>query len=369
MEQRSAEIMRTSAVSIASNIVLAAFKGIVGIVTHSIAITLDAIESLTDAVTSVVTIAGTKLAQRPASRAHPFGFGRMEYITAIVIAALIIATGTTLLIESVQTILNPREADYGALSLTIVAFTCAGKVFLGLYLMRRGRHLEAETLSAAGRDTIMDAFVSAATIVAALVYLFAKVSIEAWLAAVISLLIIKDGVELLIDMVSKMLGERVDSKVPSAIEKAASSVDGVKLASGVVVQDYGPNRLNASLYLTVDGHTSVADFDGIARIVQQRVAEECGVQLTCIGAYPTNTTEPDARAARSAIGAIVWAHDHVVELRGLYVDQQRQLARFDAVADYGERDLEKLRATLVESCEAALPGWSFEVRVLPDIGD
>lgn len=369
MEQRSEQIMRASTVNIVGNLILALFKCIVGAVSHSIAIVLDGVNSLTDAIASVITIIGTKLANRPASRNHPFGFGRMEYIATLVISAIILAAGVTSLIESVRAIVFPRAAEYGPRVLTIVAVAAVVKCALGLYLRRMGKRIGADALFASGTDALMDSIVSAATFAAALIFIFTGASIEAWLAAGISLLIIKNGIVLLVDVISKMLGERVDPSLAAGIEREARSVDGVKLVNGVVVQDYGPNRLNGSLYLTVDAQTTVADFDSMAREVRERVAEECGVQLTCIGAYPANSTDADERAMRSAIGRIVWSQDYIAELRGLYVDTEQRAVRFDAVATLGEQDLDALQADIEARCLEAFPGWDIDARIVPDLGD
>lgn len=151
------------------------------------------------------------------------------------------------------------------------------------------------------------------------------------------------------------------------MEKAANEVEGVEYVSGVVLQDYGPDRLNGSLYVTVDGLMSVVQFDRVARAVQRRVAEQCGVRLTSVGVYPLGGKSPDEHQARAEIGRIVWMHDNIAELRGLFIDVEAKLARFDAVADFWRKEPEELRRELVGECESVLPGWTIEARILPDI--
>lgn len=213
----------------------------------------------------------------------------------------------------------------------------------------------------------MDSIVSASTLVAAFIHLFLGTSIEAWLGVGIAMLIIKAGVELLFTTVSKLLGERVDPGIISQVENAAGKVEGVEFVSGVVLQDFGPERLRGSLYVTADGSMSVAQFDRVARGVQRQVAEECGVKLTSVGVYPLGGKDSTEYQARAEIGRIVWMHDNVVELRGLFIDTAAKHACFDAVADFSRRETEELRQELVTECETVLPDWTIEARILPDI--
>lgn len=367
MRSRSSEIVRASTVNIAGNIVLSAFKMAIGLISNSIAITLDAVNNLTDVLSSVVAIGGAKLADRHANSKHPFGYGRMEHIASVAIAAIVIAAGITSFLEAVQAILDPPKLDYSVLMLAIVSVGCAVKIGLGLYLQRIGHRVNSDALVGSGVDAMMDSIVSATTIVAAIVYLSFGVSIEAWLGVGIALLITRAGLDLLFTTVSKLLGERVDPKVISQVEKAAGEVEGVEFVSGVVLQDFGPERLHGSLYVTVDGTMSVSQLDRVARAVQQRVAEQCGVKLISVGAYPLGGKDSDEHQARAEIGRIVWMHDDIVELRGLFVDVEKRLARFDAVAGFGCKEVSDLRGELVSECESALPGWTIEARILADI--
>ena len=369
MEQRSAQIMRASIVNIAGNLLLAVFKGVIGQLTHSIAITLDAVNNVTDGISSIITIVGTKLAERPASHEHPFGFGRMEYVATTVISALIIGAGGASLVESVRLIINPNEPSFTIPLIIILCAGCAVKLGLGLFLRHKGQSIDAGTLVASGTDALMDSCVSAGTIAAALIHLFLGVNIEAWLALAIAVLIVKSGFELLLETLSKIMGERVDAEVSSQVERCAREIDGVLFASNLVLQDHGPNRLSGSIYLTVDGHMDVAEFDRIARSVQKRVAQESDVQLDCIGVYPANAPHDGDKSVRSVLGGIVLGKENVVEIRGLYLNAEQHIARFDAITGFGGNDPEELRAELIEQCRRELPTWEFDINVFREKGD
>ena len=204
-----------------------------------------------------------------------------------------------------------------------------------------------------------------------MLYISLGLQIESWLAAGIALLIIKSGASLLLDTISKIHGERVPKEVADEVERVVSSVDGVLLTSGLLLQDHGPNRISGSVHLTVDGSMTVAEFDELAREVQRRVKEECDVLLVGVTPYPT----PDAKAAKGAqevrrkVVRIVLGHESVVEIRGLYMDSSTSAARFDAIVEYGKGDLRDVREELREACEEACPDWTFSVRAIPNATD
>ena len=151
---RSQKIIRTSIIGIVANVLLAAFKAAVGILASSVAIVMDALNNLSDALSSVITIIGTKLSERPADREHPFGFGRVEYFSAIIIAVLVLSAGITSLIESVKKIFNPTEPEYTTVTLIVIVVAIVVKLVLGQYVKRQGHQLKSDALIASGSDAL-----------------------------------------------------------------------------------------------------------------------------------------------------------------------------------------------------------------------
>ena len=179
---RSREIIRTSWIGIAANVLLAGFKAAVGLLASSVAIVMDAVNNLSDALSSVITIVGTKLSQRPADRKHPFGFGRVEYFSAIIIAVIVLSAGITSLIESVKKIFNPSEPTYTTLTLVVIVVAIAVKLILGQYVKRKGEQLKSDALIASGSDALFDAIITLATLVSAGVMLLWGFSLDGcWL--------------------------------------------------------------------------------------------------------------------------------------------------------------------------------------------
>lgn len=366
---REGQIIRTSAVNVVGNVVLAITKGVVGTVTGSVSISMDAVNSLVDALSSVVAIIGARIASRNADQNHPFGYGRIEYLASNLIAALILGAGVSALTEALRSLAHPTKPEYTVIALVIVSGAAVLKFVLGFYLKSAGKRLKSSSLVGSGTDSLMDGFVSLATLVSGILYMTLGIDIESWLAAGIALLIIKSGTSLLIEAVSKLLGERVNPRVASKVEKVARSVDGVRLANDVILTDFGPDKTGGTIHVTVDGTMTIAEFDSVARAVHDRVLTECGVMLVGVTPYPDISDDEEVRKVRADIGRIVWSHEHVVELRGLYVDPITSIVRFDAIASFDTPNRDELHAELVRDCSKLYPDWSFEVRTLPDIGD
>ena len=163
---RSSQIIRTSWIGIIANVLLAAFKAGVGLLASSVAIVMDAVNNLSDALSSVITIVGTKLSQRPADRKHPFGFGRIEYFSAIIIAVIVLTAGVTSLIESVKKIFNPTTPTYTTTTLIVIIVAIVVKLVLGQYVKKQGEKLKSDALIASGSDALFDAVITLATCLA-----------------------------------------------------------------------------------------------------------------------------------------------------------------------------------------------------------
>lgn len=367
---RKAAIVRVSLIGIVANVALAAFKAIVGILSHSIAIVLDAVNNLSDAASSIVTIIGTRLAGKRPDREHPFGHGRAEYLTTIVVATIVLWAGLTSLSESVERILHPETPSYEPIMLVIVAVAVLVKLMLGRYVKSEGVRLNADVLVASGEDALMDAVISASTLVAALIYLTLGISLEAWLGAVISLVIIKAGIEMLREAISKILGERIDSEVARSVKDAACAVDGVRGAYDLILTDYGPQRLQGSVHVEVDERLTAPEIDRLTRKIQLNVLRETGVILHTVGIYSTNADDDNEVAfIRAALEELIEQEEHVLQLHGLYVDQEKRTVSFDLVVSFDAPDRSAVVDRVASQMRERFPDYRFTVVLDSDISD
>ncbi len=218
-EEREKAIIRTSLIGIAANVFLAAFKAVVGIFSHSIAVILDAVNNLSDALSSLITIVGTKLAGRKPDKKHPLGYGRIEYLTAMIVAGIVLYAGITSLTESVKKIIHPEKPDYSAVSLIIIASAVVVKIILGRYVKGVGEKVNSGSLIASGSDAGFDAILSASVLASALIYMTTHISLEAYVGVVIAVIIIKSGIDMMKETLNDILGSRTDKELALTLKK------------------------------------------------------------------------------------------------------------------------------------------------------
>ena len=370
MQGRDAGIVRTSTIGIAANVLLAGFKAAVGLLSNSIAIVLDAVNNLSDALSSVITIVGTKLANKPADRKHPFGHGRTEYITTIVIAAIVAWAGVTSLTESIERIIHPQAASYEPVTLGVVAVAVVAKIVLGLFTRRQGARYRSDSLVASGTDALMDSIISASTLVAAAVYLLSGVSLEAWLGAGIALVIIKSGVDILREAISHILGERVSHELSTGIKRTVEAVPGVRGVYDLVLHDYGPDRLSGSVHVEVDESMTAREVDALTRAVQLAVMREHGIILHTIGIYSANASDGgDVGAIRAALLKYANDESYVMQVHGFYADMEEKQVTFDLVVSWDAPDRHAVLDGILDKLRAQFPSYTFMANLDADVSD
>ena len=334
---RDAVIVRTSIIGIVANVLLAAFKAFVGLTANSIAIVMDAVNNLSDAESSIITIVGTKLAGKEPDRKHPFGYGRIEYLSAMVISILVLNAGITSFVESVKKIIHPDTPDYRAASLIIVAVAVVVKIILGRYVKSVGEKVHSDSLVNSGEDARLDAIISASTLVAAAIYLLFHISLEAWLGAIIAAVIIKSGIEMLRETLSRILGERTDAEKARDIKATVTSYPEISGVYDLVLHNYGPDSYNGSIHIEVPDTLSADALDKLIRKVTLDVFQKHNVILTAIGVYSINTKDPEAIAARENVRKIVMSNPYILQMHGFYLDKTEKTIRFDVVVSFAKR--------------------------------
>ena len=362
--QREGLIVRTSVIGIITNILLAAFKAAVGLISHSIAVVLDAVNNLSDALSSLITIIGTKLSAKLPDKKHPLGYGRIEYLTALVVAALVLYAGVTSLVESVKKIIHPETADYSIVSLVIIAVAVVVKLLLGRYVKAQGRKANSAALEASGADASFDAILSASVLLSAIVFLLWGLSLEAWVGVVIAGFIIKSGFEMITDTLDDILGKRAEAELTGKIRRAVLEEEAIRGVYDIIVNDYGPNKNTCSLHIELPDFMTVDQVDVITRHLQNRVLDAAGVIVTGVSVYSYNTKDDEAAAIRGRVTGIVLSHDWALQLHGFYADTVNKTLRFDVVMSFDVTVSEAL-STLYSELSSAFPDYT--VHITPDI--
>ncbi len=368
-KQREKTIVRTSIIGIIANVLLALFKAVVGLFTNSIAIVMDAVNNFSDASSSLITIIGTKLAAKKPDKKHPFGHGRIEYLSSLIISAIVLNAGLTSMMESVRKIIHPTTPRYTTLSLIIVAVAVGVKIVLGHYVKSVGKRVNSDSLINSGEDATLDSVISASTLVAAAIFMIFGISLEAWLGAIISGVIIKSGFEMLRDTVSRILGERNDVELAKAIKDTVSDFPLVHGVYDLVLNNYGPENWNGSLHIEVPDTCIAADLDQLLREIQIAVYEKHRVVLTAIGVYSVNTHDEEVIRARERIQKIVLSHQYVRQIHGFYLIKEKKTIRFDAVISFDADNREMVYKNILEDVQNAFPDYRFQVALDTDFGE
>ncbi len=366
MINRGKIIVRTSVVGIFVNILLAAFKAAVGFTANSIAVLLDAVNNLSDALSSVITVAGAKLANRKADEEHPFGHGRIEYLSAMIIAAIVFYAGVTSLWESGKKIIEPEAANYSQLSLVIIAVAVVVKVVLGRYFKRQGAAAESGALEASGADAIFDAILSLSVLASALIYLAFGISLEAYVGAIIAVFIIKSGIDMMRDTLSDILGERPDPVLVRRIKGMLAAEPEIRGAYDLMINNYGPGRNYASVHIELPDTMNTDEIDQLTRRIHDKVYLETGVRLMGVSVYSYNNAhDEEAQKIRKAVYKIVMAHrDYALQVHGFYVNRAQKKMRFDVVVRFGF-SLPDIVKELKAEVKAVYP--DYDVLIDPDL--
>ena len=366
---REKTVIKTSIISIISNIILALFKASVGLLANSIAIISDAVNNLSDALSSIITIIGTKLAGKAPDKKHPYGYGRIEYMTSLIVSVIVLYAGITSLIESVKKLINPENPDYSTITLIILVAAVLVKFILGIYVKKKGKEVNSDSLLASGQDALNDGVLSISVLLSAVIYMIFKINIEAYVGTLLSVVIIKAGLELIKESVDNMLGTRVESSLSKAIKKDITKEKEVEGAYDLVLNDYGPDKYLGSVHIEVKDTLSVADIDKISRKITKKINEKYGVMLHTIGVYSVNTKDKNIIKTKKEITQIVFSHKGILQMHGFYIDEEEKQISFDIIIDFKINNKEEIYKQIYDEIKEKYKDYKIDITLDIDISD
>ena len=359
---RSSQIIRTSLIGIVANVLLAGFKAVVGLLASSVAIVMDAVNNLSDALSSVITIVGTKHSQRPADRKHPFGFGRIEYFSAIIIAVIVLCAGITSLIESVKKIFHPTEPSYTTVTLIVIVIAIVVKLVLGQYVKRQGERLNSDALIASGSDALFDAIITLSTLISAGIMLLWNISLDGILGALISIVIIKAGVEMLASPINELLGTSISAEFTNQIKKEVSAFEGVHGVFDLILHNYGPDVKIGSLHINVYDTMTAYEIHGLSRKIIQQMYDRHGIIMT-VGVYAMATGDNRRAQLQATIMQTLAAHQEIIQVHGFYFSEKDKILSVDVVPDISIHDDAALIRRLTEEIQPLVPDLQVAIVV------
>ncbi|MBQ9346943.1 MAG: cation transporter, partial [Oscillibacter sp.] len=299
----------------------------------------------------------------------PFGHGRIEYLSAMLISVLVLYAGLTSLVESAKKIISPQEPDYSAAALVILVSGVLVKLLLGRYVKSVGERVQSDSLVNSGTDALLDAVISASTVAAAVIYLLFHISLEAWLAAVISIVILRSGVEMLRETLSRILGERVDADMARGIRETVCSFPPVSGAYDLVLHNYGPEAFQGSIHIEVPDTCSANELDELIRRITAEVYRKHHVYLTAVGVYSLNTRDPQVAEMREKIKETALGQPYILQIHGFYVDEEARTVRFDMIVSFDAPDRRAACRAAVDKVQALYPAYTFQVAMDTDFAE
>lgn len=352
--EREGVITAVSALGIAVNLLIAAAKVVLGLFASSIAIVSEGVNNASDAMTSVLTLVGSRLAGKHPDAKHPFGYGRVEYLTSLVIAGLILFTGIEMLISSVRLIFEPTELNVSVPALAVVAVSAVIKFLLGVFTVSAGKRSGSGALVGVGLDCRNDSFISVVTILSAVIFIVSGVSVDAYVGALMSLLVVKAGFDVLRDTVSELLGRPGDAELAAKLYREIRSTPGILGAVDMMLHNYGPDAYSGSVNVEIDHEKTVGEVYDFLHALQLRIMREYNVTLV-FGVYAVDGDHEEVRVIRQRIAEFVRAHEHVKSFHAVYLDPASPRLYCDLIVDYELRDWSLLRGEFTDFMRESFP--------------
>ena len=341
MDEKSREriIVRTSFIGIIGNFLLVAFKAFVGLLAGSVSIIMDAVNNFTDALSSIITIIGTKLSNKRPNKKHPYGYGRIEYITSTLIAVLILIAGGMAIYESIQSIIdyfqNGTMPSFEVYSIIIIAAAIIFKVLIGLFFRHKGKVVDSEALKASGMDALFDSILSTSTLVGMLIAKFGGLYVEGYLGILIGAFILKSGFGVLKEALSSMIGDRFDKEYIKEIKDAILSVEGVNGCYDLILNSYGHNKNIGSVHIGISDKLGAKDIQAIERNITALLYYKYNTIMT-VGIYAEDFSDEATKLAHEKVLSIVKEYKQVLQLHGFYLDQEKKILNFDLVISFDD---------------------------------
>ena len=359
--ERRKKIIGVSVIGIVANLLLGVLKAVLGLLSGSIALISDALNNITDSSSSLITIVGTKLAAKAPDKQHPFGHGRTEYLTSLLIGGIVFLTGFQSLISSVKAVFNKEDINTDITTVIIIIVTIAAKILLGTFTENSGKKLNSTALIASGADAKNDAVVSVVTLISTILYIYAKISVDGIAGVIISVFILKTAYEVLSDTIKKILGERVDGEIVRGIKDIVRNTEGVINCFDLILNDYGPDFYTGSINVEIEDERSIGEMYPILHEAQTKIYNKYNVFLV-FGFYSVDVDDERYIKIKSLLQNYKDNERHIINYHGIVIDEKDKTIYCDITKDFditGETIIENINRILKEE----FPGYNIHVNI------
>lgn len=302
-----------SFVGIISNIILFLLKFIIGILLNSVAITADSFNNLSDSASSVITLIGFKMANRPPDKEHPFGHGRIEYISGLIVSFMIMYLGFQFLKSSVKKIFIPEEITFDIISILILVATVFMKLWLSAFNKYLGNKINSKPLIATAKDSINDAIVTITAIISIFITKFTEVTVDGWFGSFVAIILIYSGFSIAKDTLSPLIGESTDPTISKQIKERILKYNGVLGVHDLIIHNYGPNKSMASIHVEVPHHIDIRISHEIIDKIEHDISNELGIFLV-IHMDPVDTNDERIKKISAEINKCIKKYGDKVDV-------------------------------------------------------
>lgn len=290
----------SSVVGIIVNVFLFLIKLLAGVLSLSVAIIADSMNNLSDASSSIISLLGFRLAEKPADDDHPYGHGRYEYISALTIAVFILTIGIELLKSSFDKVINPTDTLITWLSIVILVISIFAKLFLYSFNKKLGKKIKSNTLVAAAIDSRNDSISTTAILISSLIMMFTSVNIDGYVGIIVAILILISGVKMVKETLDPLLGTKPDKELVESIYSKIISYDNILGAHDIILHDYGPGNVFASAHVEMDKDYDVLLAHDLVDNIEKEILRDMGIDIV-LHYDPVTTNDEATEKAKSIV--------------------------------------------------------------------
>lgn len=334
-DDRTAYGMLGSITGIICNIFLSAMKFIIGTVSGSVAITADAVNNLSDTASSIISLFSTRISSRPADKEHPFGHGRMEYVATLILSIAIINVGIEFFKESLDRIMHPSALTFSTVTFVLLLVSIGVKLWMYFFDKSLAKPLDLSVLNAAAMDSLFDAVTTSVTVASLIVYVFTGHSIDGIASLIVSVIIIWEGISLVKDTVSPLIGGEMDPEIADRISEIVKQDPTVIGVHDLVIHSYGPEKTMATIHIEVPNRMTLEEAHAVADIAERKVRRDLGIVLVA-HVDPVEINDKRTNKIREQIEHILKILDPALTFHDLQVTfgEAGTIVSFDLVVPY-----------------------------------
>lgn len=308
----------TSIYGLILNLLLVLFKGFLFLTTSSVSILADAINNLVDSVSSIVTLVGAKLSHIPPDKEHPYGHGRIEYISALIVSAFIFITGFQFIKVSVDRIINPVHIEFNLLSIMVMTFSIIVKLYMTFFFDNIGKKISAMPLRAQSRDYLSDVFVTSVVVVSMIVYRFTGWHIDGYVGIIVSIFIIYSGYDLIRETFSELIGE-VPVDMMKNIEDDILKHDKILGVHDMMIVNFGPDKDYLTLDVEIPYNLSLVQAHNIIDEIEKEIGNKYNVDIS-IHVDPVGYYSEDEKIVVNKLKELVKVDKRIISFHDIYIE-------------------------------------------------